>query len=119
MSDNLTWPGLYWASFNRLELRLPLAAVLDIAQSGANDAAVQKWKSAALFPISDYKTSFRDNPALPDLIRHELQEYGAWDETQLADNERNLERLVWLAAWNIAEDECPDNSEPVNLTATA
>lgn len=39
-----------------------------------------------------------------DKIRAELKEYGAWDETELADDEANRLRIVWIAAGNISED---------------
>lgn len=37
------------------------------------------------------------------LLRDELREWGAWDETELADHAQNLQRLVWLAAGDIAD----------------
>lgn len=40
----------------------------------------------------------------PDKIRAELKEWGAWDEQELADNEANKERIVWIAAGNIREE---------------
>ena len=40
----------------------------------------------------------------PDVLRSELAEYGAWDADELADHEANLERLVWIAANDVAED---------------
>ena len=39
----------------------------------------------------------------PENLRAELGEYGAWNEDQLANHEDNLERLVWLAANDVAE----------------
>lgn len=39
----------------------------------------------------------------PDLLAKELSEYGAWDETELADHDQNLQRLVWIAAGDIAD----------------
>ena len=39
-----------------------------------------------------------------ELVRDELHEYGAWDETQLSDHEQNLHRLVWLACADIVEN---------------
>jgi hypothetical protein len=39
-----------------------------------------------------------------DKLRAELREYGAWDETELADDEQNRHRIVWLAAGNISEE---------------
>lgn len=43
----------------------------------------------------------------PDTIRKELREYGAWDADELADDEANRERIAWIAAGNIREDERP------------
>ena len=40
----------------------------------------------------------------PDDLRRELYEHGAWDADDLADHEANLERLVWIAANDVAED---------------
>ena len=40
----------------------------------------------------------------PDVLRSELSEYGAWDSDELSDHDDNLERLVWLAAGDVAEE---------------
>ena len=40
----------------------------------------------------------------PDALRSELGEYGAWDSDELANHGDNLERIVWLAANDVAED---------------
>lgn len=40
----------------------------------------------------------------PELVRAELKEYGAWDETELQDDEENLLRIVWIAASDITEE---------------
>lgn len=37
------------------------------------------------------------------LLASELEEYGAWDETELADHDQNLQRVLWLAAGDIAD----------------
>lgn len=34
-----------------------------------------------------------------------LSEYGAWDAEQLADHDENLQRLVWIAAVDIVEEQ--------------
>lgn len=39
----------------------------------------------------------------PALLAGELAEYGAWSETELADHDQNLQRLVWIAAGDIAD----------------
>ena len=40
----------------------------------------------------------------PDDLRRALYEHGAWDDEELADHDANLERLVWIAANDVAED---------------
>jgi hypothetical protein len=42
-------------------------------------------------------------------VAEELREYGTWDETELADHEQNLNRILWIACGDIAEayDEKP------------
>ena len=36
-------------------------------------------------------------------LARELKEYGAWSEIELADHTQNLQRIVWLAAGEIAD----------------
>jgi len=36
-------------------------------------------------------------------LRAELREYGAWDESELADHGANLSRILWLACADIVE----------------
>lgn len=38
-----------------------------------------------------------------ELLAKELKEWGAWDETERADHDQNLQRILWLAACDIAE----------------
>lgn len=106
--------GLYWASFNRFELLIPGQAVLDICHSGDNGPAVDEWADKIRAQME--ADNFTNRPT-PEKIRAELAEFGAWDDAELADNAANWRRLVWSAAWNIAEDEAPDCSEPVNSSA--
>ena len=40
----------------------------------------------------------------PESLRNELREYGAWDETELADHPQNLQRILWIAAGDICEN---------------
>ena len=40
----------------------------------------------------------------PETLRKELSEYGAWDESELADHDQNLQRILWLAAGDIVEE---------------
>lgn len=38
-----------------------------------------------------------------DKVREELRDHG-WDEEELNDHEANLQRILWLAAGNIADE---------------
>jgi hypothetical protein len=42
----------------------------------------------------------------PNDLRVALKEYGCWDDDDLKDHQDNLERLVWLAAGDIADGSC-------------
>lgn len=111
MKTKLDPSALYWASFNRFELRLPGEAINDIAQSGSNDDAVAYWTPKVIKQCD--RDAFPNCPT-DELIALELQEYGAWDDDELQDADQNWQRLVWCAAHNIAEDESPDCSEPLS-----
>ena len=39
-----------------------------------------------------------------ETIRRDLEEYGAWDAEELADDAQNLRRIVWIAAGNILDE---------------
>lgn len=41
----------------------------------------------------------------PADIRSELAEYGAWDEVELSDDDQNRQRLLWVAAGALADQE--------------
>jgi hypothetical protein len=41
----------------------------------------------------------------PAAAREELAEYGAWDEADLADHGANVQRLLWLLAGSIIDEE--------------
>ena len=100
---------LYWHTSNYFEFRLPGEAITDICQSGANDEAVAYWAPR----INRYE--FGEGHAwapTPEKLRKDLHEYGAWDSEELADDDANWQRVVWLAAWNIYEGDL-DDSEPV------
>lgn len=102
--------ALYWASFNRFELRMPGESVQDIAQSGQNDAAVEYWTPKILAQIE--ADDFANKPTV-DSVRAELNEYGSWDDEELSDDGQNWNRLIWIAAWNIADSDDLDCSEPL------
>jgi hypothetical protein len=86
-----------YALFNRFEIRMTLAQARSASHPGQCDADV-----AALARAPGIR---RQLDALdPAHVRAELSEYGAWDDAELADHEQNLQRVLWLAAGNIAEE---------------
>lgn len=104
--------ALYWASFNRFEMRITGECATDCSQPG-QDASddVKAWKARVVAQIA--ADGFANGPT-PDKIRAELAELGAWDETELADDSANMDRLIWTAANNVREDDAPDCTAPVN-----
>jgi hypothetical protein len=109
MKTTIKSDALYWASFSRFELRLPGQCVLDCSHSGPCDEDVAYWVDRVRAQVD--ADSFALAPTA-DKIRDELREYGAWDAEELADDEQNWHRLVWIAASNISEDDNRDCSEP-------
>jgi hypothetical protein len=110
MTNNINPESLYWATFNRFELRLPGRCVMDCSHSGPCDADVAYWLPKVRAQVAS--DAFANAPTL-DSIRAELKEYGAWDADELADDDQNWARLVWIAAGNIADSGAPDCSAPV------
>ena len=37
-------------------------------------------------------------------LRAELDESGAWDDEELSDHEENIERMIWIACGDVAEN---------------
>jgi hypothetical protein len=40
----------------------------------------------------------------PEALKKELSDYGAWDDEQLSIHQDNLERILWIAAGNIQDE---------------
>lgn len=47
----------------------------------------------------------------PSQLYAELAEYGAWDEVELQDHAENLQRILWLAAGNITDENLGEEDE--------
>lgn len=101
---------LYWAVFNTFELRLSGQCVIDCSHSG--DCADDVARHVRFVRRQIESDNFTNKPT-PEKIRRELKEYGAWDDEELSCDIENFNRLVWIAANNIAEEDRPDCSEPV------
>jgi hypothetical protein len=83
-----------YAMFERFEIPMTLEQAYSVSEPGmdATDAV------NALIPQLDL------SGLQPDEVRDELREYGAWDEEELADDEENLRRIVWIAGCNLREE---------------
>lgn len=86
-----------FAPFNRFELEMTLAQANGASHQGDCDEDV-----AAL--LRHPKIARQLRKIGPDKIREELAEYGAWDDEELADDEANKARIVWIAAGDIVEE---------------
>lgn len=83
------------AYFNYIgSIELPICVIDQICHSGSNDIAV-----AECMQIPEVKAELSEID--PEALRKELDQYGTWDNTQLQDHEANLERILWVAAWDI------------------
>jgi hypothetical protein len=85
-----------YASFNRFEIELTRKQAAGASHSGACDDDV-----AALLTIPKVRRQLKKIP--DEVLAAELQEYGAWDETELSSRADNEARIVWIAAGDILE----------------
>lgn len=86
-----------FAYFNRFEIQMTLVQAQSASHSG--DCLEDVKELLKLPTIKRQLNKISD----VDLIA-ELSEYGAWDNEELQDRESNNERIVWLAAGNIVEE---------------
>lgn len=88
---------IWWtAGSGRIELSFTRAQAAHVPLSGAADGAVAD--------LVDHPDLAAQLAAIdPTVLREELDEYGAWDDVELADHAENLQRLVWLAACDLNE----------------
>lgn len=83
--------GLYMLCIDLLQTHIDC-----VPQSGAADDAIAHLRT--LPEISEQLNSLNS-----ETVRKELREYGAWDETELADHNANLSRLLWIAVCDCRE----------------
>lgn len=84
-------------TFDRFEIEMTLEQALSASHTGECSEDV-----AALVACPAIASQL--DKIGPDKIRDELGEYGAWDEEELAFDDSNRHRIVWLAAGNIREE---------------
>ena len=87
-----------YATFERFELQMTKEQALSASQPGkdASEDVAELLKLPAIRRQLDKIT--------PETIKAELSKYGAWDDIELADDQQNRARLVWIAACNIREE---------------
>jgi hypothetical protein len=90
----ITPPLMLDAHFDRFSISMPPACARDCSAAGRVDDAVEAWLGRSRIDWSKID---------PDDIRAELAEYGAWDESDLTDDDENRMRILWIAACNIRE----------------
>ena len=85
-----------WAIFNRFDIQMTKAQAQSASHPGPCDADVEE-----LIKVPEIRRQLAKLE--PAKLAEELKEYGAWDDEELADNEQNKRRIIWIAAGNIAE----------------
>ena len=88
------------AQFNRFSLSMTRAQAASASHAGQCDHDVNTLSRAPTIARQLRKLD-------PDAVRAALREYGAWDDTELADHAANLQRILWIAAGNIIEENTP------------
>lgn len=86
-----------YATFERFQLQMTLAQANGASHQGQCAEGVK-----ALCSLPHIKRQLRK--ISDDDLASELKEYGAWDEEELQDRVANEERIVWIAAGNIVEE---------------
>ena len=82
------------AYFNRFTLDIPDEAVDACAHSGECAADVEAWAPEIARPSA----------CTVEALARELRECGAWDEDELADDEANWHRIIWIACCDLREE---------------
>lgn len=84
-------------SSGRIELQMTKAQALEVSHPGQCDDDV--------LALSRVPKMRRQLAAIDRaLLRAELAEYGAWEDSELGDHEQNLQRILWLLAGDLAEE---------------
>lgn len=82
------------AYFDRFFVELPEVAVEECSHQGACDSDVKRWREK--INLSHINSA---------ILSKELKEYGSWSDEELKDRINNEERIIWIAACNIKEEE--------------
>ena len=86
-----------YAYFNRFVISMSLEQALHASHPGPCDQDVTELlEDGNIIKQLDFIGSHA--------IRNELEEYGAWDDNELANAEDNRARIIWIAAGDIREN---------------
>lgn len=86
-----------YATFNRFEIVMTKKQANSVSHSGQCYDDVK-----ALMENKKFMSQFKNIDK--DAIREELKECGTWDNDELTDDEKNLERIIWIAGGNISDE---------------
>lgn len=86
-----------YATFNRFELKITKEQALTGSHPGPCDSDIRD-----LLTVPAIKRQLDKIPA--DSIREELKDYGAWDDEELANDQDNRSRILWIACGDIREE---------------
>ena len=95
---------IYLAQTGSGRIVIPLTGeeINSICTMGSNDAAVESVCNKPC--LRCWMTRYSK-----ELIREEIRDYSDWTEEELSSDEENLQRLVWLLAWDVSEADDPDS----------
>jgi len=85
------------AMFNAFEITMTRAQALSCSQPG-HDAAPDIERL-----LTDPRIARQVRKLDSAALRAELDEWGAWNDAELADHQANIRRILWIAAGNIRE----------------
>lgn len=89
----------WWTSSSgRIELSMSVEQIEMVPLSGHAEFGI-----ALLRQEKEIRTQI--DKIKPEVLTECLDEYGTWDDEQLKDHEANIDRLLWIAACDIQEEE--------------
>ena len=89
----------WWtSSCGRIELWMSLEQAQSVSHPGECDKDVK-----FLSDTSNIKAQIAEIDS--DVLKDVLSQYGCWDDEQLKDTYQNIQRLLWIAGGDIADNE--------------
>ena len=97
---------------DKVYIALSTCGTIEIPLTGEDINSICKWGTSndedVEYVCNNPKLRSWMNRYSKELIREEVRDYGNWTEEELANDEDNIQRLVWLLSWEIFESEDPD-----------